>query len=155
MYCKINKSPTLALGAHSYSNLGKMNALSIRWSVVASKLEHGRPQSNLLDTQACSNLATWCYSWGKTPWLATTTTPHSSLHISGAENPVCIKTMCCTNFLCAPSSETRKCQSPTTMSHFATFLSSFCDTCLTIWHFFLLAKTRSQKSKTLLQICSM
>ncbi len=51
------------------------------------------------------------------------------------------------------SSETWKCQSPTTMSHIATFLSLFCDTCLTIWHFFLLAKTRSQKSKTLLQIC--
>jgi hypothetical protein len=46
-------------------------------------------------------------------------------------------------------------QSWTTMSHFATFLSSFCDTCLTIWHFFLLAKIWSQKSKTLLQICSM
>jgi hypothetical protein len=53
------------------------------------------------------------------------------------------------------ASETGKCQSPTTMSHFATFLSSFCDTCLTVQHFFLLTKTRSQKSKTLLQICSM
>jgi hypothetical protein len=27
----------------------------------------------------CSNLATWCPSWGKSPWLATTTTPCSSL----------------------------------------------------------------------------
>jgi hypothetical protein len=61
---------------------------------------------------------------------------------------VCLKGINC-------SSETRKCQSLTTMSHFATFLSTFCYTCLTIWHFFLLAKTQSQKSKTLLQICSM
>jgi hypothetical protein len=52
-------------------------------------------------------------------------------------------------------SETGKCQSLTTLSHFATFLSSFCDICLTIRHFFLLAKTWSQKSKTLLQICLM
>jgi hypothetical protein len=41
-----------------YSNLGTMNALSIRWSMAASKLEHGRPRCNLLDALACSNLAT-------------------------------------------------------------------------------------------------
>jgi hypothetical protein len=64
-----------------YSNLGTMNASSIRWSVAASKLEHGRMHCNLLDTLARSNLAStiWCPSWGKSPWLATTTTPHSSL----------------------------------------------------------------------------
>jgi hypothetical protein len=35
----------------------------------------------LLDALACSNLATWCPSWGKSPWLVmvTTTTPRSSL----------------------------------------------------------------------------
>jgi hypothetical protein len=47
--------------------------------MVASKLEHGRPCCNILDALACSTLATWCPSWGKSPWLATTTTPHSSL----------------------------------------------------------------------------
>ncbi len=50
------------------------NASNIRWSVAANKLEHGRPRCNLLDTLVCSNLATWCPSWGKSPWLATTTT---------------------------------------------------------------------------------
>jgi hypothetical protein len=40
-----------------YSNLGTMNASSIRWSAAASKLEHGRPRCNLLDALACSNLA--------------------------------------------------------------------------------------------------
>jgi hypothetical protein len=62
-----------------YSNLGTMNASSIRWSAAASKLERGRPCCNLLDALAHSNLATWCPSWGKSPWLATTTTPCSSL----------------------------------------------------------------------------
>jgi hypothetical protein len=42
-----------------YSNLGTMNASSIRWSTVASKLEHGRPCCNVLDA-SCSNLATSC-----------------------------------------------------------------------------------------------
>jgi hypothetical protein len=32
-----------------YSNLWTMNASIIRWSMVASKLEHGRPCCNLLD----------------------------------------------------------------------------------------------------------
>jgi hypothetical protein len=41
-----------------YSNLETMNAWSIRWSTVASKLERGRLHCNLLDTLACSNLAT-------------------------------------------------------------------------------------------------
>jgi hypothetical protein len=45
------------------------------------------------------------------------------------------------------SSETGKCQSPTTMSHFATFLSSFCDTCLTIWHFFFSPKLGLKNQK--------
>jgi hypothetical protein len=62
-----------------YSNLGTINGSSIRWSLVASKLEYGRPCCNLLDALACSNLATWCPSWGKSPWLATTTTACSSL----------------------------------------------------------------------------
>jgi hypothetical protein len=62
-----------------HSNLGTMNALHIRWSAVVSKLEHGRLCRNLLDALAHSNLATWCPSWGKSPWLTTTTTPHSSL----------------------------------------------------------------------------
>jgi hypothetical protein len=49
--------------------------------MVASKLECGRPHcKNLLNTLACSKLATWCPSWGKSPWLATTTTPCNSLH---------------------------------------------------------------------------
>jgi hypothetical protein len=62
-----------------YSNLETMNASSIRWSMVASKLEHGRPCCNLLDALVFSNLANQCPSWGKSPWLATTSTPHSSL----------------------------------------------------------------------------
>jgi hypothetical protein len=41
-----------------YSNLETMNAWSIRWSTVASKLECGRLHCNLLDALACSNLAT-------------------------------------------------------------------------------------------------
>jgi hypothetical protein len=41
-----------------YSNLGTMNASNIRWSMAASKLEHGRPCCNLLHALACSNLAT-------------------------------------------------------------------------------------------------
>jgi hypothetical protein len=42
-----------------YSNLGTINALSIRWRMVASKLECGRPHcKNLLNTLACSKLAT-------------------------------------------------------------------------------------------------
>jgi hypothetical protein len=41
-----------------YSNLETMNASSIRWGVVASKLEHGRPCCNILDALACSTLAT-------------------------------------------------------------------------------------------------
>jgi hypothetical protein len=45
-----------------YSNLGTMNALSIRWSMAASKLELGRPCCNLLDALACSYLATSCPS---------------------------------------------------------------------------------------------
>jgi hypothetical protein len=56
-----------------------MNARSIRWSMAASKLECSRLCSNLLDALACSCLAAWCPSWGKSPWLATTTTPCSSL----------------------------------------------------------------------------
>jgi hypothetical protein len=42
-------------------------------------MEHGRLHCNLLDALPCSNLATWCPSWGKSHWLATTTTPCSSL----------------------------------------------------------------------------
>jgi hypothetical protein len=57
-----------------YSNLGRMNSLSIRWSTAASKLERGRPCCTLLDALVLSNLATWCPSWGESPWLATTTT---------------------------------------------------------------------------------
>jgi hypothetical protein len=38
--------------------------------VAASKLEHGRPCCNLLDALVHSNLATWCPSWDKIPWLA-------------------------------------------------------------------------------------
>jgi hypothetical protein len=49
----------LRLYVMKYSNLGTLNALSIRWSAGASKLEHGaRPRCNLLDALACSNLAT-------------------------------------------------------------------------------------------------
>jgi hypothetical protein len=50
--------------------------------MAASKLddECGRLCCNLLDAAlACSNLAPWCPSWGRSPWLATTTTPFSSL----------------------------------------------------------------------------
>jgi hypothetical protein len=61
-----------------YSNLGTMNASSIRWSMAGHAatylmhaLEHGRPCCNLLHALAHSNLVTWCPSWGKSPWLAT------------------------------------------------------------------------------------
>jgi hypothetical protein len=33
-----------------YSNLGTMNALSVRWSAAASKMEHSSPRCNLLDS---------------------------------------------------------------------------------------------------------
>jgi hypothetical protein len=38
-------------------------------STAASKLECGRLCCNLLDALASSNLANWCHSWGKSPWL--------------------------------------------------------------------------------------
>jgi hypothetical protein len=41
-----------------YSNLGTMNAWSIRWSTAASKMEHSSPCCNLLDALLHSNLAT-------------------------------------------------------------------------------------------------
>jgi hypothetical protein len=41
-----------------YSNLGTMNASSIRWSMAASKIEHSSPCCNLLDALQNSNLAT-------------------------------------------------------------------------------------------------
>jgi hypothetical protein len=41
-----------------YSNIGTMNASSIRWSTVASKLERSRPSCNLLDALALQ----LCYS---------------------------------------------------------------------------------------------
>jgi hypothetical protein len=56
-----------------YSNLGTL----AQWQV--SCLEHSRPCCNLLDALVYSNLATWCPSWGKSPWVPTITTPCSSL----------------------------------------------------------------------------
>jgi hypothetical protein len=48
----------LRLYLMKYSNLGTMNALIIRWSTAASKMEHGRLHCNLLDALPRSNLAT-------------------------------------------------------------------------------------------------
>jgi hypothetical protein len=73
----------LRLYVMKYSNLGTMNASNIRWSTASSKLEHGaRPCCNLLDALACSNFATHSMPLlrqKQDPWLATTTTPCSSL----------------------------------------------------------------------------
>ena len=79
-----------------------MNALSIRWSMVASKLEQGRlPCCNLLDLLALSNLATWCPSWGKSPWLASYNhhplqQPSYPVTVSHCGSPACfyLSTMC-------------------------------------------------------------
>ncbi len=56
-----------------YSNLGTIN------ECIKYMVEHGRPCCNLLDSLLHCNLASWCPFWGKSPWLATTTTPCSSL----------------------------------------------------------------------------
>jgi hypothetical protein len=39
-------------------------------SLAQHILQCGRPCCNLLDALACSKLATWCSSQGKSPWLA-------------------------------------------------------------------------------------
>jgi hypothetical protein len=66
-----------------YSNLGTMNASSIRWSTAASKLERGRPRGNLLDALTRSNLATCSMPLLRQKqvpgWLQPHTTPCSSL----------------------------------------------------------------------------
>jgi hypothetical protein len=78
-----------------------MNALSIRWSMAASKLEQGRLCCNLLDLLVLSNLATWCPSWGKSPWLASYNhhplqQPSYPVTVSHCGSPACfyLSTMC-------------------------------------------------------------
>jgi hypothetical protein len=53
--CNSIQKHILRVSTMKYSNLITMNALSIRCSAVASKLEHNRLHCNVLDAFACSN----------------------------------------------------------------------------------------------------